>query len=119
MGAFCLKKPKRVAAFGYVVLLAAIVYTLLERQVRQALTEPGQPPLLGLNNIPTRRPTAYAIQVILSPILVLQEAVDGQSCFRLNRPLSENQRRVLHLAGFSEAIYHFVGPAKNSPARSG
>jgi len=119
VGAFCLKKPKRVAALGYVVLLAAIVYTLLERQVRQALTEPGQPPLLGLNNIPTRRPTAYAIQVILSPILVLQEAVDGQSCFRLNRPLSENQRRVLHLVGFSEAIYHFVGPAKNSPARSG
>jgi transposase len=116
VGAFCLKKPHRVAAFGYVVLLAAIVYTLLERQVRQALTQPDQPPLLGLNNIPTRRPTAYAIQVILSPILVLQEVMDGQSRFRLNRSLSENQRRVLELAGFSEAIYHSVGPTANSPA---
>lgn len=119
VGAFCLKKPHRVAAFGYVVLLAAIVYTLLERQVRQALTPPDQPPLLGLNTIPTRRPTAYAIQVILSPILVLQEVIDGQSRFRLNRPLSENQQRVLHLAGFSEAIYHSGGPTENSPARSG
>jgi transposase len=114
VGAFCLKKPHRVAAFGYVVLLAAIVYTLLERQVRQALAKPGQPALRGLNNAPTRQPTAYAIQVILSPILVLEEVIDGQPRFRLNRPLSENQRRVLHLAGFSEAIYHSIGPAENS-----
>jgi len=110
VGAFCLKKPERVAAFGYVVLLAAIVYTLLERQVRRALAEPSQPPVRGLDNKPTRRPTAYAIQVILSAILVLREVVDGHLRFRLNRPLSENQRRVLQLAGFSEAIYHRVGP---------
>lgn len=29
VGAFCLKNPERIAAFGYVVLLAAMVYTLL------------------------------------------------------------------------------------------
>jgi len=114
VGAFCLKKPERVAAFGYVVLLAAIVYTLLERQVRCALAEPEQPPLSGLDNKPTKQPTAYAVQVTLSPILVLQEVVLDQSQFRLNRPLSENQRRVLQLAGFSEAIYHVIGPAENS-----
>ncbi len=115
VGAYCLKKPERVAALGYVVLLAAIVYTLLERQVRRALAQPGQPPVRGLNNQPTQRPTAYAIQVILSPILVLQEVVNGHARFRLNRPLSENQRRVLQLAGFSEAIYSVIGPAQNSP----
>jgi len=114
VGAFCLKKPERVAAFGYVVLLAAIVYTLLERQVRQALAQPDQLPLRGLDNKLTPQPTTYAIQVILSPILVLQEMVNGQPQFRLNRPLSENQRRVLELAGFSEAIYHRIGPAENS-----
>lgn len=114
VGAFCLKKPERVAAFGYVVLLAAIVYTLLERQVRQALAQPGQPPLRSLDNKLTQQPTTYAIQVILSPILVLQEMVNGRPEFRLNWPLSENQRRVLELAGFSEAIYHRIGPAENS-----
>jgi len=112
VGAYCLKKPERVAALGYVVLLAAIVYTLLERQVRHALAEPSQPPVRGLDNKPTRRPTAYAIQVILSAILVLQEVVNGHARFRLNRPLSQNQRWVLQLAGFSEAIYHRVGPAE-------
>ena len=112
VGAYCLKKPERVAALGYVVLLAAIVYTLLERHVRRALAQPGQPPVRGLNNQPTQRPTAYAIQVILSSILVLREVVEGHPRFRLNRPLSENQRRVLQLAGFSEAIYHLAGPAE-------
>jgi len=115
VGAFCLKKPERVAAFGYVVLLAAMVYTLLERQVRMALAPPDQPSLRGLDNKPTRQPTAYAIQVILSPILVLREMAHGQPQFRLNWPLSENQRQVLQLAGFNEAIYHDIGPAENSP----
>lgn len=57
VGAYCLKKPERVAALGYVVLLAAIVYTLLERQVCHALAEPSQPSVRGLDNKPTRRPT--------------------------------------------------------------
>lgn len=119
VGAYCLKRPERVAALGYVVLLAAMVYTLLERQVRQALAKPGQAPVRGLNDQLTHRPTAYAIEVILSPILVLQEASGRQTRFRLNRPLSENQRRVLHLAGFSEAIYHLACPVENSPAPGG
>lgn len=119
VGAFCVKKPTRVAALGYVVLLAALVYTLLERQVRLALAAPSQPPVRGLDNRPTQRSTAYAIQVILSSILVLEEVVAGYRRFRLNRPLSENQRRVLHLAGFSEAIYQVVSPTENSPAPSG
>jgi transposase len=115
VGAYCLKKPQRVAAFGYVVLLAAIVYTLLERQVRCALATEDQPPVKGLNNQLTQRPTAYAILVILSSILVLMEVAEGQPRFRLNRPLSENQRRVLHLCGFSEAIYSLVHPEDSPP----
>ena len=37
VGAICLKKPERIVAFGYVMLMAAMVYTLLERQARKAL----------------------------------------------------------------------------------
>lgn len=115
VGAYCLKKPERVVAFGYVVLMAAIVYTLLERQVRKALVEPLQEAVRGLNNRPTLHPTAYAILVILSGILVFQEVCDRKVRFRLNLPLTENQQRILQLAGFSETIYHQVGLSENSP----
>ncbi len=119
VGAFCVKTPARVAALGDVVLLAARVDTLLERHVRRALAAPGQPPVRGLDNRPTPRPTAYAIQVILSSIVVLEEVIAGHRRFRLHRPLSENQRRVWCLAGFSDAISHVVRPTDNAPSPSG
>lgn len=58
VGAYCLKSPARILAFGYVVLMAALVYTLLERQVRKALAKPREQPVAGVNRRPTKRPTS-------------------------------------------------------------
>jgi transposase len=109
VGAFCLKNPERIAAFGYVVLLAAMVYTLLERQVRQALAEPGEEPVEGLNRKLTHRPTSYAIQTALSPILVIGQRKRGQLELRLSGALSQNQQRLLKLAGFDDRAYYWRG----------
>ena len=118
VGAFCLKKPERIAAFAYVLLMAAMVYTLLERQVRQSLQPAAIEPIVGLNNRPTKQPTAYAIKTILTPILVVALFLDGQWSFRPSRPLTENQKRVLALAGFSEDIYYWQGEFKSEKYHS-
>lgn len=109
VGAFRLKEPKRVAAFGYVVLLAAMVYTLLERQVRLALADPGEEPVEGLNRKLTHRPTSYAIQTALSPILVIGQPEGDHLELRPSGDLSQNRHRLLKLAGFDDSVYHWHG----------
>jgi len=49
VGSFCLKKPERIAALGYLVLMAAMIYTLWERRVRKALLDLDVAPIKGLN----------------------------------------------------------------------
>ena len=109
VGAFCLKKNERLAALGYVLLMAAIVYTLWERRVRRALANDNQKPIEGLNRKKTRKPTAYALQTIFSGILVLYMKRNGIMSIWLSKMLNHNQKRALELSGFSEHIYEFRG----------
>jgi len=108
VGSFCLKKPERLAALGYIVLIAAMIYTLWERRVRRALSNSDVAPVEGLNRQKTRKPTAYALQKVMSSILVLSQVVDGRMSVWLPKPLKPNQRRILELSGFSEEIYNLV-----------
>ena len=121
VGAFCLKEPERIAAFGYVVLIAAMVYTLLERQVRKALAQPEEAPVEGLNRQLTKKPTSYAIQTALSAILVVGLRSGGRAELRPSGDLSKNQKRLLQLAGFDESIYHWQGtpPSPNPLYQTG
>lgn len=105
VGAYCLKNPERIVAFGYLILMAALVYAILERQVRRALEDPKEPPIEGLNRIKTKKPTSYAIKVILTPILVVRIVDPEGEQYLLASALNENQTRVLRLAGFDQSIY--------------
>ena len=111
IGAFCLKKPERLAALGYVLLMAAIIYTLWERRVRIELAKENVLPIEGLNKRKTKKPTTYALQTVLSSILVLSERIGKKWLIWLPRPLELNQKRVLELSGFSEDIYSFGRPS--------
>lgn len=112
LGAFCLKKPERIAALGYVLLLAALIYVLWERRVRRALSAPDAVPIEGLNRRKTTRPTTYALQSVMSPILVQSERTEDMYRVWLPRSLTKNQLHVLELSGFSEGIYQGVLPLK-------
>lgn len=105
VGAYCLKDPGRIVAFGYLLLMAALVYAILERQVRRSLENPEEPPIEGLNRIKTKKPTSYAIKVILTPILVVRIVNPKGEQYLLASVLNENQNRVLGLAGFDQSIY--------------
>lgn len=105
IGAFCLKKPERLVALGYVLLMAAIVYTLWERRVRKALEPEGVEPIEGLNRVKTKKPTAFALQTVMSRILILSQRIDKTLFIWLPKPLKPNQKRILELSGFNEDIY--------------
>ncbi len=107
VGAYCLKDPSRIVAFGYLILMAALVYALLERQVRRSLENPKEPPIEGLDRRKTKKPTSYAIKVILTPILVARIVDPAGEQYLLASILSENQKRVLRLAGFDQSIYYW------------
>lgn len=109
VGAFCLKKPERVIALGYVLLMAAMIHTLLERQVRRALDNAAQAPIEGLDRRPTRRPTTWAILTALNAILILAQRIGDTWRLAPARPLTTNQQRILTLAGFGPEIYTWQG----------
>jgi transposase len=105
IGAFCLKTPERIVALGYILLMAAVIYTLWERRVRKILMDKNIEPIEGLNRQPTHKPTAFAMQIIMSALLVQSTVVDDKLLIWLPRPLKRNQRRVVEMSGFSESIY--------------
>jgi len=105
VGAYCLKNPERIVAFGYILLMAAQVYTILERIVRKNLENPDEEPVEGLNRQKTKRPTAYAIEYVLSAILVIKLQKKKCEEWMLSKELDKNQKRILKLAGFDGSIY--------------
>jgi len=109
VGSFCLNKPSRIAALGYIVLIAAMIYTLWERNIRKALSKSEEEPIEGLNRQKTKRPTTYALQKVMSSILVLLQITDGKvESIWLPKPLKPNQERILELTGFSKEIYTYT-----------
>ncbi len=113
VGAYCLKNPERIVAFGYILLMAAQVYTILERIVRKNLENPDEEPVEGLNRQKTKKPTAYAIEYVLSAILVIRLQKKKCEEWILSKELNNNQKRILKLAGFDESIYYKTVKVKN------
>lgn len=105
-GAYCLKNPERIVAFGYVLLMAAQIYTILEREVRKNLANHDEEAVEGLNHNKTKKPTGYAIKYILSPILLIRRQNKKSEIWEPAKELNKNQIRILKLAGFDEQIYY-------------
>ena len=100
-----MNNPERIVSFGYILLMAAQVYTILERVVRKNLENPDEDPVEGLNRQNTKRPTSYAIEYVLSAILVMRVQKKKYEEWILSKKLDKNQNRILNLAGFDERIY--------------
>ena len=92
VGAYCLKNPERIVAFGYILLMAAQVYTILERIVRKNLENPDEEPVEGLNRQKTKRPTTYAIEYVLSAIFVMRVQKKKYEEWILSKELDKNQK---------------------------
>ena len=95
-----LKKPERIEALGVVLLLALLLWRLMERQMRAHVASTGMP-LPGWDKKTTERPTAFMMMTKFAGVLVCQ--VGPQR--RLARPLSAVQQQYLVALGVSATCF--------------
>jgi hypothetical protein len=84
-----LKKPERIEALGLVVLLALLIWRVMERTMRTYVTT--TPPLTGWDKQATERPTSFMMVTKFAGVIVLKHSDHRQ----LARPLSVVQQQYL------------------------
>ena len=85
-----LKKPARIEALGLVLLLALLIWRLMERAMRRHVDTTSRP-LPGWDKKVTERPTAFMMVTKFAGVIVLKLDHDRQ----LARPLSAVQHHYL------------------------
>jgi hypothetical protein len=95
-----LKKAERIEALGWVLLLALLLWRLMERQ-RRAHVETTGSPLIGWDKQLTTRPTAGMRTSKFAGLLVLKSGRHRQ----LARPLSGVQQQYLTALGLTSSCF--------------
>jgi transposase len=89
-----LKKPERIEALGLVLLLALLLWRLVERTLRVHV-ETTETPLIGWDKKATQKPTAFMMMTKFSAVIVLKVGSQRQ----LAHPLSTVQQQYLRALG--------------------
>src|SRR5262249_52458238 len=89
-----LKKPERMEALGLVLLLALLLWRLVERSVRVHVENTGNP-FTGGEKKTTQKPTAFMMMTQLATVIVLKMGFQHQ----LAEPLSPIQQQYLLALG--------------------
>ena len=98
------KTPQRLEALSYVMLIALMILTLLERNVREALkTEKERAVVSGKRK--TFTPTGISIIEALEQIQILFYNDEEKGTWQRYCNLTDNQKRLIYLAGFNADIY--------------
>ena len=99
-----LKKPERVEAFGYVMIIAVLILNVIERRVRKSLEgEIDGIELQGRRT--TLTPTGTAILDVFEYTKILAIPMGNNYQRVIPEGLTENQKRILMLCGVPENIY--------------
>jgi transposase len=98
-----LKSNSRIEALGYLMLIGLMIWTLMEREVRQNISKP----LIGPGKIKMMKPTAWAIMMMFSSLKTI--VYNDNQCLRIfANPPSENQLKCLALLGMSPEKYLYL-----------
>ena len=100
VNALFLKTPARIEALGLILLLALLIWCLIEQQMRQHL-EKTHTTLPGWDNKPTQRPTAYMMTIKFKGLLILRLGDQRRPA----HPLSETRRAFLNALGLTPEIF--------------
>jgi transposase len=100
VGPIYLKKPSRVEALAYVLLIALLMFGILERRAREALKHETEP-LIIPGKVKTFKPTGKKILETLETVLVMTTDDPYRRTFSSRYKVP----RVLKLAGFEPDIY--------------
>jgi len=100
VNALFLKSPRRIEALGLILVLALMVWRLMERTMRISLKESNSK-VVGWNNRQTSRPTSFMMTTKFVSAIVIRTA---ERRF-LAEPLDQIQERYLQILGLSEAVF--------------
>src|SRR5215831_19325473 len=95
-----LKKPERIEALGLVLLLALLLWRLVERTLRVHVETTGNP-LIGWDKKATQKPTAFMLMTKFAAVIVIK--VGGQR--QLAPPLSSVQQSYLNALGIPTTYF--------------
>lgn len=100
VNALFLKTPRRIEALGLVLVLALMVWRLMERTMRISLKQDDSN-VVGWNNRKTSRPTSFMMTTKFPTVIVIRTQTDRF----LAEPLDPIQERYLHILGLSPAVF--------------
>ncbi len=100
VNALFLKRNDRIEVLGLILLIALLIWRLMEHQMRRYLRQ-HEATVPGWDNKPTQRPTAYMLTIKFKGILILR--VGHQRT--LARPLSETQSAFLKTLGVPSTVF--------------
>jgi len=95
-----LKKPERIEALGLVLLLALLLWRLVESALRVHVETTGNP-LIGWDKKATQKPTAFMMMTKFAAVMVIK--VRGQR--QLAQPLSAIQQAYLNALGIPATAF--------------
>jgi transposase len=95
-----LKKPERIEALGLVLLLALLLWRLVERSLRVHVETTGHP-LTGWDKKITQKPTAFMMMTKFAAVIVLKMESQRQ----LAQPLSPIQQQYLLALGIPATYF--------------
>ncbi|MCK9288518.1 MAG: IS1634 family transposase [Sphaerochaetaceae bacterium] len=95
-----LKTPARIDALGMVLILALLVYRLMERNMRLYLSQ-NEMTVLGWDEKPTAKPTTYMLFRLIRGIQVL--CIDDQRLYL--KPPNDRQMTFLEALGLDQSVY--------------
>jgi len=95
-----LKKPERIEALGFVLLLALLLWRLVERALRAHVETTGRT-LMGWDKKETQKPTAFMMMTKFAAVIVVKVG----ACRQLAQPLSAVQQAYLSALGVSVSSF--------------
>lgn len=96
-----LKIPGRIEALGCVLLIALLVWRLMERQMRQQI-QTHNTTVTGWNNGPTKKPTSFMMTTKFTSVYLI---IDQEGRAQLAQPLNSVQQEYLSLLGISQSAF--------------
>lgn len=100
VNALFLKTPRRIEALGLILVLALMIWRLMERTMRVSLKGTGST-VVGWNKRMTSRPTAFMMTTKFLSVIVLRTAGRRFLC----EPLDSIQQGFLAILGLSQEVF--------------
>jgi transposase len=107
-----LKKPERIEALGLILLLALLLWRLMERALRSHVETTGST-LVGWDKKETQKPTAFMMMTKFSAVMVVKVGPQRE----LARPLSTVQQQYLLALGVPAT--YFTAPQSGERVEAG